>query len=363
MNENSVVLSDDATTVEETPGRNSFLQACDGGNTGIVKFLAEKNPKLINSVDENNDNGLHLAALQGNMDIVELCVEKLNMDPTADGSMGQNSFLKACDGGSTEVVKFLAEKNPKLINSVDDKNDNGLHLAALQGNMDVVELCVENLKMDPAAEGFMEQNSFLRACDGGNTEIVKFLAEKDPDLVNSVDEKNDNGLHLAARNDKMDTFVFLTEELIMDTKEENQNCLKKLNKNVENEVRKEPNEYKVLDKCDYIGILARLEAFTNNKNIPNFLRDFLRTNNKKFKFKAVQSRAKVNIDSVRHTYTCSSKRKNPEQVPHEYKDRSIQKESEWVSLWEEILQGASFVDDFRDGSIWIVAAMHTVPEA
>ena len=157
-------------------------------------------------------------------------------------------------------------------------------------------------------------------------------------------------MHLAAKNDKMDTFV-LIEELIMDTD------------NAENEVSKEPNEYTVLDKCDYIGILARLEAFTNSKNIPGFLRDFLRANNRLFKFKNMQSLAKVNIDFVRHTYTCSSMKKKIVRVPHTFRDRSIQEESEWVSFWEEILQGASFVDDFRDGSIWIVAAMQTVPEA
>ena len=112
---------------------------------------------------DKKDNGLHLAARQGNLNTVLYLVEEMQMDPAAEGSMGQNSFLKACDGGNTDIVKYLAEKNPELINSFDKDHDNGLNLAALQGNMDMVELCVEKLKIDPADGGLAGKKSYSRA--------------------------------------------------------------------------------------------------------------------------------------------------------------------------------------------------------
>ena len=73
----------------------------------MVKYLAEKYPKLINSVDDDNDNGLHLAVRRGKMDIVVYLIEELKMDPAVEGKYGKNVFLQACNTGITEMIKYL----------------------------------------------------------------------------------------------------------------------------------------------------------------------------------------------------------------------------------------------------------------
>lgn len=66
-----------------------------GGNTEIVKYLAEKNPELVN----------------------EQSIVLVDDTTTVGGTLGRNSFLQACHGGHTEVVDYLVERNPTMINS------------------------------------------------------------------------------------------------------------------------------------------------------------------------------------------------------------------------------------------------------
>ena len=78
------------------------------------------------------------------------------------------------------------------------------------------------------------------------------------------------------------------------------------------------------DRNDHESILARLETMMVDKNIP----DFLQANKRLFKFKSMLKQAKSNLNSVR----------------------------------QKISDGKSFVDDFSNGSIWCVTAVHTVPD-
>ena len=100
------------------------MHACFSGKLKIVKYLGTKHSELINTVDENNNNGLHRASRQGNLEIVMYLIETLKMDPAVKGRYGRNSFINACNGGKLEIVKYLATKHPELINSVDKNNNN-----------------------------------------------------------------------------------------------------------------------------------------------------------------------------------------------------------------------------------------------
>ena len=82
-------------------------------------------------------------------------------------------------------------------------------------------------------------------------------------------------------------------------------------------------EVQIIDRDDHHGILARLEMLMTDKYFPEFLHESKRL----FKFKSIVKLAKTNLNSIRA------------------------KRSEWNSVLE----------NFRDGSIWFVAAIHSVP--
>ena len=79
---------------------------------------------------------------------------------------------------------------------------------------------IDELGMDPAVKGEYGRNIFLHACYYGHIEIVKYLAEKYPKLLASVDESNNTGLQLASRQRKNDTVLYLIDELGMDSANE-----------------------------------------------------------------------------------------------------------------------------------------------
>jgi len=189
---------------------------CSHGSSDVVENLATKHPELINSVDEENNNGLHLASRQGSLETVMYLIETLKMDPSVRGLFGRNSFINACYGGHLQIVKKLATKHPELINTVDENNDNGLHLASGRGSLEIVMYLIETLTMDPTVKGEYGRNSFIYACYGGKLEIVKYLATEHPELINTVDEYNYNGLHLASRQGNLETVMYMIESLKMD---------------------------------------------------------------------------------------------------------------------------------------------------
>ena len=79
-----------------------------------------------------------------------------------------------------------------------------------------------------------------------------------------------------------------------------------------------------VDKSDHDGILARLESLMVLQNVPEYVYD-----NKRFcKFRSIVKLARSNVDSVR----------------------------------EKRSEGKSVLDNFSDGSLWFVAAVHSVPE-
>ena len=166
-----------------------------------------------------NNNGLHLANWQGHMTTVVFLIDELGMDPAVVDSMfGRNSFLWACYHGTIELIKYLAERYPRLINSFSEFNKNCLHLAIGQGRADTMVYLIEELGMDPAVvDSMFGRNSFLWACYHGNIEFIKYLAEKYPELINIVDGGyHKNGLLVAIEKNKKETVKFLIDKLEMD---------------------------------------------------------------------------------------------------------------------------------------------------
>ena len=110
-------------------------------------------------------------------------------------------FSIACLEGSNTVIHKLIEEQPKYKYSVDRYENNCLHLASREGHLDTVVFLSDKLEMDPATRGYMGKNAFLFACKYNHLDIVEFLLARDPTIINSVDNKNRNGMMLALKPD------------------------------------------------------------------------------------------------------------------------------------------------------------------
>lgn len=69
---------------------------------------------------------------------------------------------------------------------------------------------------DPYAEDDDGWNAFLWACGTGNADVIKILIQADPDLVDSKNMYDANGLHMAALNNNTEVFEYLVKDLGID---------------------------------------------------------------------------------------------------------------------------------------------------
>ncbi|OEH45886.1 Phosphocholine transferase AnkX [Legionella parisiensis] len=127
----------------------SFLNACIAGDLGIVQLFVEKlGPEYIETIEEQNSTGLFLALESGHKNVaeylldccpnfnksiksdpqwltfvvkkgyfplLELFINKYEVDIKKPDSQGYSAIHHACAEGHIELVKLLVEKDPSVL--------------------------------------------------------------------------------------------------------------------------------------------------------------------------------------------------------------------------------------------------------
>ena len=96
-----------------------------------------------------------MAALYGNISVFKYLVNEYLLDNINDESVllhrdkdGWNAFAYACAVGTLDIIKALIQKYPDFVNWENPYGANGLHMAALYGNISVFDYLVNDLKID-----------------------------------------------------------------------------------------------------------------------------------------------------------------------------------------------------------------------
>ncbi len=140
------------------PGRTLMHTASREGHLNVVQYLVNDLKCDPSCKDEGSVTPLYLASQQGDMAIVKFLVCECQCDPTVTTKIynGRSFLHAACLGGDIEVVQFLMEKqsNPGCGIFTRDKYSNTpIHLAALEGRLNVLEFCVIEKGCDPMVRG------------------------------------------------------------------------------------------------------------------------------------------------------------------------------------------------------------------
>ncbi|TKZ34322.1 ankyrin repeat domain-containing protein [Brachyspira catarrhinii] len=95
-------------------------------------------------------NPLSLAVFYRDMGIFQYLLDNINDESVLlHGDVdGWNAFAYACAFGTVDIIKALIQKYPDFVNWENSYGANGLHMAALQGNVSVFDYLVNDLKMD-----------------------------------------------------------------------------------------------------------------------------------------------------------------------------------------------------------------------
>uniref|UniRef100_A0A6N2MTF6 PGG domain-containing protein n=1 Tax=Salix viminalis TaxID=40686 RepID=A0A6N2MTF6_SALVM len=146
-------------------GCDAFHIAAKQGDLEIVEALMEVDPELSLTFDSSNTTALHSAASQGHVEVVKFLLERCSSLALIAKSNGKTPLHSAARNGQLEILKALISKEPGLMIKIDKKGQTALHMAA----------------------------------KGQSVELVEELIMSDPSLMNMVDNKGSSALHIAVR--------------------------------------------------------------------------------------------------------------------------------------------------------------------
>ena len=107
INDESVLLHGDVD------GWNAFAYACAVGTVDIIKALIQKYPDFVNWENFYGANGLQMAALQGNIPVLDYLVNDLKIDINSRNDVGEGVLYYAKDEETEEALIKLGAKRRK----------------------------------------------------------------------------------------------------------------------------------------------------------------------------------------------------------------------------------------------------------
>ena len=173
-------------------GQTALHCACIGGHTRVAKFLVA-NKADITVRDEDGDTPLKKAFLTGHqLTLFELF--DCNLHTISDKLLQQ-----VCERGSVDMIDVLLSDfhlDPSSV--LDDEGNKAIHIAALQGHKQVIDLLVKKYNCPIDSRGFNKWSSLHHALAMGDTSTAKTLIEDFHLSLHCVDEDGNTPLHLSS---------------------------------------------------------------------------------------------------------------------------------------------------------------------
>ena len=281
-----------------TSGRSLVHTASYNGHLHVVRYLVEQHGCDPSHKDDRGFTSLHLACQQGHMKIMAYLITERHCDPNCTSNIG-NTCLHAASlgiGDQSEVIRYLVIKHNCSLLVKNMLGNLPLHLAARDGNLDVVK-CILDMDCDPNCKGQFERIPLHHASECSHIEVVKFLVDKHHSDPLCPDVHKDTPLHLAVKNNNLSVVKLFIEE-------------KSCNPNIQGHLKWGPLHISLkhrhlsmsmyligLPHCD---VLATVSDSSSDKITPLSL--------------AVESQ---NLDII--TYLCSTRRLDPYLQPNKEK--------------------------------------------
>lgn len=162
---------------------DDFIQAVKNSKSGEVATLLKRGMDP-NSVDPTGQPVLHIAAREGNLDVVKALVQA-GADIDKRNAVRETPIMLAAITGDTKIVEYLLSKEAQI-------NQPGwtpLLYAATNGHVEVIKLLIENhAYIDSSAPN--GSTPLMMAVRGGHITAAQLLLEEgaDPTIKNESGE-------------------------------------------------------------------------------------------------------------------------------------------------------------------------------
>ena len=167
------------------------------GSYELLSFSVEMETD-INLKTNDGSNCLHIALLYGYLNLCKALKDKHNFDVHVPDDGGWAALHYSARNGSYELLTYFAEMeadiNLKTING-----NTCLHLAALDGHLDLCKTLIEKHNLDVHMADNDGWTALHFSARNGNYELLKYFVDMRSDVdLKTIDGKN--CLHIAARN-------------------------------------------------------------------------------------------------------------------------------------------------------------------
>ncbi|KAM9207422.1 ankyrin repeat and SAM domain-containing protein 6 isoform 1-T1 [Dugong dugon] len=172
----------DPNRVARTVGWSPLMLAALGGKLGVAQQLVEKGANLDHlSVLEKT--AFEIALDCKHRDVADYLDPLTTVRPKTDEEKRRPDIFHALKMGNFQLVKEIADEDPNHVNMVNGDGATPLMLAAVMGQLPLVQLLVErhaDVDKQDSAHGW---TALMQATYHGNKEIVKYLLNQGADVT------------------------------------------------------------------------------------------------------------------------------------------------------------------------------------
>ena len=179
-------------------GRTLLHYACGVGNVDLVNILIEKHGISPMAADAVNQTPLHVAASHGQEEIVCLLITKYNCPVDCRSNYKLTPLHLASYCGHVSVANLLVFKYKADVNALDESGGTPFLKAAMGGNIELVEIMITDFDIDPlSATDDSGETPLHMACQYGHEELARLLITKYNCQVDAISKNKQTSLHTA----------------------------------------------------------------------------------------------------------------------------------------------------------------------
>ena len=125
--------------------RPNIFEACAAGLTPVVESMLKENPRLVSERSHDGWTPLHLAAFFGRTEIVKMFLDAgASMLAKSSNNESNLPINAAAAGRRNDVVRLLVARGCPPDARASDEGYTALHLAANNGNVELVEFLMQS---------------------------------------------------------------------------------------------------------------------------------------------------------------------------------------------------------------------------
>jgi ankyrin repeat protein len=196
----------EAVNVENNHGQTPLHIAAENGELDVVEYLVGKGANIHS--EKSGWTPLHTAAYSGKLDVVKYLINE-GAGVNTRNKYGGTALHRAAYRGNLDIVEYLVNKGADINADAMEPFLNGtpLHFAVYGENSNVVEYLVNSGANINAKD--KDGRAILHiATENGELEIIKCLISKNAD-IDIKSKYDDTPLHVAAYNGKLDAVKYL----------------------------------------------------------------------------------------------------------------------------------------------------------